>query len=107
MIENEAITTERREEVKEEMVIPVKSAYKFEGKNYDKIDLAGLKNIKAIDVINVCREVPGIYPEYTLEFALKIAAVATGKPIEFFEQMPPFLAMKIKKMVSNFLFEKE
>ena len=89
--------------------VTLKKPYVFEGKSYSAIDLSGLENIRAADMIAVNRLLNrkgnvDFLQEMTLEYALNIAAKATGKPIEFFEQLPPYAAMQIKNRVTGFLY---
>lgn len=92
--------------------VTLKKPYVFEGKSYSAIDLSGLENIRAADMIAVNRLLNrkgnvDFLQEMTLEYALNIAAKATGKPIEFFEQLPPYAAMQIKNRVTGFLYRQE
>ena len=48
-----------------------------------------------------------VMPEVSLEYACNIAAKATQKPIEFFLQLPPREAMRVKNKVLGFLFGSE
>lgn len=90
------------------LVIKLEEPYKFEGKSYDKIDLMGLRNIRAIDMVNVSRAMNrngnfDFLQENSMEYALRIAAEATQQPIEFYFMMPPYLAMAVKGRVTAFL----
>lgn len=92
--------------------VTLKKPYVFEGKSYSTIDLSGLQDIRAADMIAVNRRLNrkgnvDFLQEMTLEYALNIAAKATGKPIEFFEQLPPYAAMQIKNRVTGFLYRQE
>ena len=96
-------------EVENFLVIALKTPVRFEGKNYDRIDLTRLQDITAADMIAVNRRMSrsgnvDITPELTLEYALNIANVVTGLPLEFFDQLPPYAAMAIKGRVTNFLY---
>lgn len=95
-----------------ENLVQLKTPVTFEGKQYDEIDLECLENIRAADMIAVNRELSNVgnidvNQEYTLEYALHIAARASGLPIEFFEQLKPFPAMRVKKCVTSFLLNQE
>ena len=46
-------------------------------------------------------------PETNLEYALIVAASATGRPVEFFRGLVPRDAMKIKNAVTSFFFGEE
>lgn len=43
-------------------------------------------------------------PEMTLPYAMYMAARASHKPVEFFKGLPPVEAMKLKNMVTGFLY---
>ena len=45
-----------------------------------------------------------VMPEVSLEYACNLAARATKKPVEFFMQLPPREAMRVKNLVMGFLF---
>lgn len=92
--------------------IRLKTPFTFEGKQYEEIDLTGLENIRAADMIAVNRELSNggnidINQEYTLEYAFHLAARASGQPLEFFEQLRPLPAMRVKRCISSFLFNQE
>ena len=46
-------------------------------------------------------------PEMSLEYALYIASVATGLPVEFFRHLPPKDAIKVKNRVTNFFYAED
>lgn len=90
-------------------VIRLKKPVKFEGETYDRIDLTGLHDIKAADMVEINRRMTrsgnvDSSPELSLEYALNMANLATGLPLEFFDQLPPYAAMAIKGRVTSFLF---
>lgn len=100
------------EKKKNPYVIELKTPVTFEGKQYDEVDLTGLNEIRAADMIAVNRELSrggnlDLNQEYTLEYAFHLASRASGQPIEFFEQLKPFPAMRVKNCVSSFLFSQE
>lgn len=97
-------------EGKDLYVIPLKKPITFEGKTYDSIDLTGLENIRAADMIAINRRLArmGIeVQENSMEYALYMAAEASSLPIEFFEQLKCSVAMKVKTCVMLFLFRQE
>lgn len=96
-------------DVEDYRVITLKDPIKFEGNSYGKIDLTGLDNVTAADMININRRLTrngniDITPELTLEYALNMANIVTGLPLEFFDKLPPYAAMAIKGRVTNFLY---
>lgn len=100
---------EATEEV-ESLLIKFKKPYVFERKEYTEIDLSGLEDLNAADMIAVnkimSRTSAGIdvMPEVSLEYACIFASKATKQPIEFFTNLPPKEAMKVKNRVMGFLF---
>lgn len=94
----------------ESLLIKFKKPYVFERKEYTEIDLSGLEDLSAADMIAVnkimSRTSAGIdvMPEVSLEYACIFASKATKQPIEFFTNLPPKEAMKVKNRVMGFLF---
>lgn len=83
--------------------------YSFEGKTYDKIDLSGLLDIKAGDMVAATKYMSrmGINiqdEEMALPYALFIASRATGEPIEFFDGLKPVDALRLKGKVIRFFY---
>ena len=86
--------------------------YTFEGETYDKIDLSGLDNLTAADMIaaNKILDRTGSFtflPEMSLEYACIIAAKATKLPVEFFKGLHPKEAVKVKNRVTAFFYGAE
>lgn len=108
-------TAKDQEEATEEveMLIIFKKPYTFDKVEYTEIDLSGLDDLQASDMIAVnkimARSAAGIdvMPEVSLEYACNLAAKATKMPVEFFLQLPPKEAMKVKNRVMAFLFGSE
>lgn len=101
--------TVQEEEEDVSMVIEFKKPFVFEGKTYTKIDLSPLEDITTSDMVAVSKYVGGnvfgrteMNPEFSLEYALHIAARATKMPIEFFMALRPNDGLKVKNRVLNF-----
>ena len=94
----------------ESLVIKLKKPYQFGGKEYTEIDLSGLEELTAADMIALenqyDRKSPGInvMPEVKVGYAVMMAARAAKLPVEFFNGLPPKEAMKVKNRVMGFLF---
>lgn len=91
--------------------IKFRKPYRFEGQDYDGVDLSGLEDLNAAALENAGRILlknrPGLNPstiEMTMEYAFLLAARVAGKPLEFFEHLPAQEAMKIKTVVVGFLY---
>ena len=99
-------------EVTDENIIKLSKTYQFEGETIAEVDMRGLENITANDMIkaNKVLQAAGtvtVMPETNLEYALIVAAGATGRPVEFFKGLVPRDAMKIKNAVTSFFFGEE
>ena len=86
-----------------------KKPHTFEGVSYESVDLSGLEDLHAADMIAVNKTIErggtvNVLPEMSLEYACLISARATGKPVEFFNALPPKEALKVKNRVTNFLY---
>lgn len=110
---NEVVNVDKSGEVVESpYMLKLKEPIMFEGQRYDKIDLTGLENIRAADMIAVNRRLTGMgnvdfLQENTLEYSINLAAVAAGLPVEFFDQLKPRTAMRVKQCVTSFLYGQE
>lgn len=92
-----------------DLVIKLKTPIVFEGERYEKIDLSGLENVKASDMVAINRRLSrngnvNVNQELTLEYALHMASYASNLPVEFFDQLPPYAALAVKSRVTNFLY---
>lgn len=100
-------TAAKNEEVSS--IVTFGKPYYFEGKEYESIDLSGLDNLTAENMIAADKYLTssGVFtpmPEMNLEYALFIASTATGLPVEFFRNLPPKDAIKVKNRVTNFFY---
>lgn len=110
-VDGDIVTTEGEEIEEGSLIIPLKAPYKYEGKEYTKLDLTGLENVKAADMIAVSRQMNrngniDFLQEMTLEYSLQLVARSSALPLplEFWEQLPPYAAMMVKNRVTSFLY---
>lgn len=90
-------------------IVKLKKPLTFEGNVYNEINLTGMEDIKAADMVAISRRMSrngniAVTPEVTLEYALNMANLAAGLPLEFFDQLPPYAAIAIKERVVSFLY---
>lgn len=83
--------------------------YTFEGKTYTGIDLGGLENLTAQDMVDAEKFLTrsGIIspiPELTVEYVCFVANRATGQPVEFFKGLPPRDVVRVKNKVTGFFY---
>jgi hypothetical protein len=91
------------------MIIKFSRKYTFEDREYEELDLSGLENMSATDMIaaNKILEKSGSFsflPEMSLEYACIISARATKIPVEFFKSLHPKDAIKVKNRVTSFFY---
>lgn len=109
--EGTAVDSSDDEEENESLLIKFKKPYKFEGKEYTELDLSGLEDLRASDMIAVNKYMQrtaatavDVMPEVSMEYACVLASKAAKLPVEFFTSLPPREAMKVKNRVMGFLF---
>lgn len=95
-----------------DFLVKLTRTYNFEGKEISEVDLSGMDDLSANDMIRTNKVLQNsgtvsAIPETNLEYALIIAASATGIPVEFFKGLKPRDAIKIKTQVTSFFFGEE
>jgi len=91
----------------EKLSVKLSKTYDFEGDKIAEIDFSGLEDVTADTMIkaNKTMTIAGdvaVLPENSLHYCLIIAADCTQYPIEFYKQLKPVDAMKVKNMVVGF-----
>lgn len=95
----------------ENLILRFSKPYKFDGREYTEVDLSGLEDVTAGALENVGKIVskknPGMNPallEMSMPFCNYLAQRVAGLPLEFFAGLPAKEAIKLKAMVTNFLY---
>ena len=95
----------------EDLVLRFGKPYKFGGQEYTEVDLSGLEDVTAGVLENVgkiaAKKNPGMNPalqEMSLTFCTCLAQRVAELPLEFFEKLPAREAIKLKTMVTGFLY---
>ena len=95
----------------EDLVLRFGKPYKFGGQEYTKVDLSGLEDVTAGALENVgkiaAKKNPGMNPalqEMSLTFCIYMAQRVAKLPLEFFEKLPAKEAIKLKTIVTGFLY---
>lgn len=102
-VEENAVESKDRE-----LLLKLKKPVTFDGKEYKEIDLSGLMDLKAKDLVLARRMVltngagVDIYMERTLEFACYIANIVTGKPVSLFMELSSEDGWTLRNMVADF-----
>jgi len=105
---SEVIST-KGEVIENDYIIVFRKPYTFDEEEYNQIDLSGLDDLKASDMIaaNKTMERSGstsFLPEMSLQYACIIAGKATKLPVEFFNGLHPKDAVKVKNKVVSFFY---
>lgn len=96
-------------EVVDERKVKFGKSYIFDGVTYTELDLSRINDLTSRDMIEAEKRLNrtgdvSLVKEMTLEYALFIAAKATNLPIEFFYDLRPSDALKIKNRVQVFFY---
>lgn len=102
-----AAVQEEQEENK--YLIKFRKPFVWEDNTYTEIDLSGLEDMSARDMIQAQRTMErsgsiNVLPEMSLEYACIFASKATKMPVEFFQSLSPKEAIKVKNKVTNFFY---
>lgn len=106
------VLDENGEVIENESILKLSKPYTFEGNTFNEIDLSGLENLTAADMIKAQKVLDrsgtfSVIPEMSLEYACIIAANATSQPIEFYKGLNPRDAIKVKNRVTSFFYGTE
>ena len=95
----------------EDLVLRFAKPYKFGGVEYTEVDLSGLEDVTAgvLESVGkiVAKKNPGMNPalqEMSLTFCTYLAQRVAKLPLEFFTGLPAKEAIKLKALVTNFLY---
>lgn len=96
-------------ETESDYVLRFCKPYTFEDETYTEIDLSGIEDITATDMIAAQKVISKsgtveVLPEMSMQYACVIAARVAKKPIEFFTGLPARDAIKLKNIVTGFIF---
>lgn len=100
------------EEEENKYYVKFKKPFVWEDETYEGVDLSGMEDLSARDMIQAQRVMEksgsiNILPEMSLEYACIFASKAAKMPVEFFQALPPKEAVKIKNRVTNFFYGEE
>lgn len=92
------------------LVVKFNKPYRFEGKEYTEVDMSGLERLTVKDAIEVQRQLfnqqevaASLLTETTTAFARALAVKATGRPVEFFQQMPRGASKLVSRAVREYM----
>lgn len=100
-------------EEKLDNIIKLSRTYRLDGEEIDTIDLTKIEDMNAITMQkadNIYRKItktPATMPETTYDYAIAVAHILTGYPVEFFRQIGGNDLTKIKLRVVNFLYSED
>ena len=95
----------------EDLILRFAKPYKFGGQEYTEVDLSGLEDVTAGVLESVgkitAKKNPGMNPalqEMSMTFCTYLAQRVAKLPLEFFTGLPAKEAIKLKTMVTGFLY---
>lgn len=103
-------TTEDAPEDENPLLLKLPVPYTFEGVCYTKLDLTGVENLTAADMIRASDIVerrknrPTMVLELDMQYLFTCASFATGLPLEFYQKLPAKDAVAVKNAVSGSFF---
>ena len=108
MIDKNTVSAEA-ESQEDSLVLKFRKSYVFENREYTELDLSGLEDTTAEDLAAVNRllsksGVVSPMPEMTQDFCMHMAARVCHLPIEFFKKLPSREAIRLKNVVTGFLY---
>lgn len=85
---------EPAEDQEESLILKFRKPYMFEGKEYTEVDLSAMEDMTAEDLCamgKIMTKLGIVNPvaEMTVDYAIYMAARASGKPVEFFQGPAP------------------
>lgn len=103
-------STKTDAEADQRLVVKFSKPYRFEGKEYTEVDLSGLEGLTVKDAIDVQRQLfnqqevaASLLTETTTAFARALAVKSTGRPVEFFQQMPRGASRLVRRAVQEYM----
>ncbi|NDO20192.1 hypothetical protein FMM68_11095 [Lachnospiraceae bacterium MD329] len=100
-------------EEKLDNIIKLSRTYRLDGEEIDTIDLSKIEEMNAItmqEADHIYRKItktPATMPETTYDYAIAVAHILTGYPIEFFRKIGGNDLTKIKLRIVNFLYSED
>lgn len=107
-IQEKSVEENAMENKAEKLLLKLEKPIVFDEKEYKEIDLSGLQDLRAKDLIRARKmflmgnDATDIYAERTIEFACCVANIVSGKPISLFENLYATDAWTLRNMVLNF-----
>lgn len=107
-IQEKAVEENAVDNKDKELLLKLQKPVTFDGKEYKEIDLSGLRDLRAKDLIRARRmflangNSMDVYAERTVEFACYIANIVTSKPVSLFEDLYAADAYELRNMVIDF-----
>ena len=92
-----------------EFIVTFKKPYEFENETYESVDLSGIEDLTASDLIEADKMFlntgnMAAMNEMTVAYSMIVASKATKKPLEFFHGLKINDATQVKAIVTNFFF---
>lgn len=111
-VENTAPQAENKKtekDIKDLMKLTLGQPFKYDSKEIKEIDLSGLLDLTARDLVEIDREMirqgfTGSRIELTRQYAMLVAAKVADKPYDFCDRMNARDSIRLKEYVTTFLY---
>ena len=109
--ENAAPATVENEDqkIEEMMTFKLNQPFKYDGEEITKLDLSGLLDLNAHDLVDIDREMTrrgftGTRTELTRQYAMLVAARCVKKPWDYCDRMSARDSIRLKEYVVTFFY---
>lgn len=94
---------------KDDYIVKFNKPFKFEGAEYKEVDLSGIEGLKTKDLaeadkVFISTGQVAVMNEMSTGYACIVASIVSKKPVDFFEELPAKEGIKIKTLISSFLY---
>lgn len=97
------------QKIEEMMTFKLNQSFKYDGKEITELDLSGLLDLNARDLVDIDREMTrrgftGARTELTRQYAMLVAARCVKKPWDFCDRMSARDSIRLKEYVVTFFY---
>lgn len=97
------------QKIEEMMTFKLNQSFKYDGEEITELDLSGLLDLNARDLVDIDREMmrrgfTGTRTELTRQYAMLVAARCAKKPWDFCDRMSARDSIRLKEYVVTFFY---
>lgn len=108
-VQNTAPLDENKENIENVLKMTLSQPYKYDGEEIKELDLSGLLDLTARDLVEIDREMmrrgfSGARNELTRQYAMLVAAKIANKPYDYCDRMNARDSIRLKEYLVTFLY---